>query len=117
MPPPESPVSPQQFIVNRYPTSQSVSSLMSHKGQSGRFDRGSATSGLPRGTDIVRPLRHDGKVPNCDIVSFDHFVGAQDKVRQDLKAVLFPSRSMIDDKLEPARLGQSPELVPCNILT
>jgi hypothetical protein len=39
---------------------------MSAPGQSRLFDRGSATSGLPRGTDIVRPLRHVANVPRTD---------------------------------------------------
>jgi hypothetical protein len=36
---------------------------ISQMGQSRHFDRGSATSGLPLGTDIVRPPRHVGEVP------------------------------------------------------
>jgi hypothetical protein len=40
---------------------------MSELGQSRHFDRGPAPSGLPRSTDIVRPPRHDGLVPNSDV--------------------------------------------------
>jgi hypothetical protein len=64
-------------------------------GPTRHFDRTPLTSGLPRLADILRVIRHVSKVPNCDIVSFDHFVGAQDKVRQDLKADLFPSRTSL----------------------
>ena len=37
-------------------------------GQSRRFDRLSATSGLPLETDIVRVGRHVSKVPRGDII-------------------------------------------------
>jgi hypothetical protein len=43
---------------------QTALSRMSHLGHSRRFDRGPAPSGLPRSTDIVRPPRHIGLVPN-----------------------------------------------------
>jgi hypothetical protein len=42
---------------------------MSHLGQSRRSDRGPATSGLARSTDIVRPTRHVAKVPTTDIAA------------------------------------------------
>jgi hypothetical protein len=37
--------------------------LMTALGQSRHFGRRQTTSGLPRGTDIVRPTRHGRKVP------------------------------------------------------
>jgi hypothetical protein len=39
-------------------------------GQSRRFARGPASSGLPRQTDIVRAGRHVSKVPTGDIVAY-----------------------------------------------
>ena len=41
---------------------------MSELGQSRHFDRGSAPSGLSRSTDIVRPPRYVGLVPQADIM-------------------------------------------------
>jgi hypothetical protein len=40
--------------------------MMSHVGQSRHFGRRQTTSGLPPGTDIVRPTRHVRKVPCVD---------------------------------------------------
>jgi len=39
---------------------------MSEPGQSRRFDREPATSGLPRTTDIIRASRHVSKVPTAE---------------------------------------------------
>src|SRR5581483_2815068 len=79
------------------------SGRMSAVGQTETSTCRSGTSGLPPIADIAT---HHGQVrfvPNRDIVSFDHFVGTQDKARRDIKADLVGG-PQIDDKLEPARL-------------
>jgi hypothetical protein len=42
---------------------------MSPSGQSRHFDRGLATSDLPRTTDIIRASRHVSNVPEAEIIA------------------------------------------------
>jgi hypothetical protein len=69
---------------------------MSQLGQQQTIRPRNLTSVIPPRPELTDQAGHVGFVPNCDIVSFDHFVGAQDKVRQDLKADLFPWRTSLN---------------------
>jgi hypothetical protein len=50
---------------------------MSQLGQTRHFDRAPLTSGLPRSTDVVRPIRLVRFMPKPDVALFDHLVGEQ----------------------------------------